>query len=66
MFKGIIKALSKTEDLSNIETFLKALPIIGICILGIFGVTAFIILTVRLLNKFSIWLEERKNNNGAE
>ncbi len=66
MLKGIIKALSKTEDLSNFETFMEALPIIGICILGIFGVTAFIILTVRLLNKFSIWLEERKNNNGAE
>ena len=66
MFKGLIKALAKTEDLSNTETFLKALPIIGICLLGIFGVTAFIILTVRLLNKFSTWLEERKNNNGAE
>ena len=36
MLKGLIKVLSKTEDLSNFETFMEALPIIGICILGIF------------------------------
>ena len=48
---------------SNIKVFLETLPIIGICLLGIFGVTAFIIGVVYLLNKFSGWLEERKNNN---
>jgi len=42
---------------SNIDVFLETLPIIGISLLGIFGVTAFIILTVHLLNKGANWLE---------
>jgi hypothetical protein len=44
---------------SNISVFLETLPIIGICLLGIFGVTAFIILVVKLLNKGANWIEER-------
>ena len=49
--------------MTNIETFLKALPIIGISLAGIFGVTAFIILVVHLLNKFAAWLEDKKEKN---
>lgn len=49
--------------LSNIGVFLETLPIIGISLVGIFGVTGFIILVVHLLNKGASWLEERKNNN---
>ena len=48
---------------SNIKVFLETLPIIGISVLGIFGVTAFIIGVVHLLNKGANWLEARKNNN---
>lgn len=47
---------------SNIQVFLETLPIIGISIAGIFGVTAFIILVVHLLNKGANWFEQRKNN----
>lgn len=47
----------------NIKVFLDTLPIIGISLVGIFGVTAFIILVVKLLNKFAGWLEERKSGN---
>ena len=46
--------------LSNISVFLETLPIIGICLLGIFGVTGFIILVVHLLNKMANKIEERK------
>lgn len=49
--------------LNRISVFLETLPIIGICLLGIFGVTGFIILVVKLLNKFSTWLESRKNGD---
>lgn len=52
--------------LSNIGVFLETLPIIGISLAGIFGVTAFIILVVHLLNKGANWLEERKNNKDAQ
>lgn len=52
--------------LSNISVFLETLPIIGICLVGIFGVTAFIILIVYLLNKGANWLEERKNKKDAQ
>ena len=48
---------------SNVKVFVESLPIIGMSLLGIFGVTAFIIGVVYLLNRFSYWLEERKNNN---
>ena len=51
------------KALSNIGVFLETLPIIGISLVGIFGVTGFIILVVHLLNKGASWLEERKNNN---
>ena len=50
----------------NLKVFLKALPIMGISVLGIFAVTAIIILVVYLLNKGADWLEERKNNSGNE
>ena len=46
---------------NNISVFLETLPIIGISLVGIFGVTAFIILVVHLLNRGANWLEERKN-----
>ena len=52
--------------LSNFSVFLETLPIIGISLVGIFGVTAFIILMVYLLNKGANWFEERKNNKDAE
>ena len=48
---------------SNVDVFVDTLPIIGISLVGIFGVTAFIILVVHLLNKGANWLENRKNNN---
>ena len=51
---------------NNISVFLETLPIIGISLVGIFGVTAFIILVVHLLNRGANWLEERKNNKDAE
>ena len=51
---------------SNIKVFLETLPIIGTCLLGIFGVTAFIIGVVYLLNKGANKLEERKNNNNSD
>ena len=35
--------------MTNIEVFMQTLPIIGASLLGIFGVTAFMILTVYLL-----------------
>ena len=44
------------------NVFLEALPIIGKCLVGIFGVTALIILVVYLLNKFSAWVETKNNN----
>ena len=52
--------------LSNISVFLETLPIIGISLVGIFGVTAFIILVVYLLNAFANRLEERKNGDDAQ
>ncbi len=54
----MIKALySFSESWGN---FVDVLPTIGICLVGIFAVTGVIILTVKLLNKFSAWLESRK------
>ena len=54
----MVKALySFSESFGN---FVDILPTIGICLLGIFAVTGVIILTVKLLNKFSAWLESRK------
>ena len=41
----------------NFQYFLNTLPIIGVSLIGIFGVTAFIILVVYLLNKFANWLD---------
>ena len=49
----MVKALS-------MSVFFETLPIIGICLVGIFAVTALIIGVVHLLNKFSSWLESRK------
>ncbi|MEG1426935.1 MAG: hypothetical protein RSC76_04530 [Oscillospiraceae bacterium] len=37
----------------NVELFLQTLPIMGKGMLGIFAVTAIIILTIYLLNKFT-------------
>ena len=48
------------KALSNFSVFLDTLPIIGICLLGIFAVTAVIILVVKILNKFSTWIESKK------
>jgi len=45
------------------ENLLAVLPTIGICLVGIFAVIAFIICVVYLLNKGANWLEERKNNS---
>ncbi len=47
---------------SNLDVFVDTLPIIGISLLGIFGTTAVIILIVKLLNKFSDFLEKRKES----
>ena len=44
----------------NFKVFLEALPIIGISLVGIFAVTAIIILVVYLLNKGADWLEARR------
>ena len=53
-----MKALySFTNSWSN---FVGILDEIGICLVGIFAVTGVIILTVKLLNKFSVWFESRK------
>ena len=52
--------------LSSVSVFLETLPIIGISLVGIFGVTAFIILVVHLLNKGADWLEKRKNGKDAQ
>ncbi len=49
--------------MENFKAFLETLPIIGISLAGIFGVTAFIILVVHLLNKFAAWLENRNNKS---
>ena len=54
----MIKALYSFAD--SWGNFVEVLPTIGICLLGIFAVTGVIILTVKLLNKFSSWLESRK------
>ena len=54
----MIKALySFSESWGN---FVEVLPTIGICLVGIFAVTGVIILTTKLLNKFSAWLESSK------
>lgn len=50
----------------NFKVFLEALPIIGISLVGIFAVTAIIILVVYLLNKGADWLETRKNASDSE
>ncbi len=47
--------------MKNLKAFVDVLPTIGISLAGIFGVTAFIILVVYLLNKFAAWLETRNN-----
>ena len=52
--------------LSNISVFLETLPIIGTSLVGIFGVTAFIILVVYVLNWGADWLEKRKNSEDVE
>ena len=44
------------------DNFLKALPIIGYSLIGIFGVIGVIIGVVCLLNKFSAWVETRGEN----
>lgn len=56
----MIKALYNFADSWGV--FLDTLPIIGICLVGIFAATGVIILTVKLLNMFSTWLESRKEN----
>ena len=50
----------------NLKVFLEALPIMGISLVGIFAVTAVIILVVYLLNKGADWLEARKNASDSE
>ena len=39
--------------MTNVEVFLQTLPIIGTSLVGIFGVTLFMILIVYLLNLIS-------------
>lgn len=47
--------------MTNWEVFLETLPIIGTSLVGIFGVTAVIILIVILLNKGANYLEDMKD-----
>ena len=50
----------------NFENFLKALPIIFGCLIGIFAVVSVVILAVILLNKLSFWIANRKSNESEE
>ena len=47
----------------NFGAFVDTLPIIGQCLLGVFGAIAFIILVIYLLNKGADVLDERINSN---
>ena len=49
--------------MTNLETFLQTLPIIGTSLAGIFGVTALIIFIVYLLNKMANSIERARNEN---
>ncbi len=47
----------------NFDAFVETLPIIGQCLLGVFGSIAFIILVIFLLNKGADALYNRKNKS---
>lgn len=50
----------------NFENFLKALPVIFGSLVGIFAVVSVVILAVIILNKFSLWIANRKSNESEE
>ena len=47
----------------NFSAFVDTLPIIGQCLLGVFGAIGFIILVIYLLNKGADLLDEKMNRN---
>ena len=52
--------------MTNWEAFLQTLPIIGSCLVGIFGTIAVMIAIVYLLNKVSNSLSNRKSNSEGQ
>ncbi len=47
----------------NFSAFVDTLPIIGQCLLGVFGSIGFIILVIYFLNKGADFIENRKKDN---
>lgn len=45
----------------NVQAFMDSLPIMGMGMVGIFIVTIIIIAVVSFLNRFTAWLENKKN-----
>jgi len=52
--------------MTNWEAFLQTLPIIGNCLIGIFGTIGVMIVIVYLLNKVSNAMAERKNKSEGQ